>query len=128
MVFLLETAKNMSSPNRTNSILTWSDFTKVDMRVGTVLQAYPNAQARKPAYILHIDFGPLGERKTSAQITDHYQPEELVGRQVIAVVNFPPKQIANMISECLVLGAVGEGGGVILLNTDQAVPNGLRIS
>jgi tRNA-binding protein len=128
VVFLLETAKNMSSPNRTNSILTWSDFTKVDMRVGTVLQAYPNAQARKPAYILHIDFGPLGERKTSAQITDHYQPEELVGRQVIAVVNFPPKQIANMISECLVLGAVGEGGGVILLNTDQAVPNGLRIS
>jgi tRNA-binding protein len=128
VVFLLETAKNMSSPNRTNSILTWSDFTKVDMRVGTVLQAYPKAQARKPAYILHIDFGPLGERKTSAQITDHYQPEELVGRQVIAVVNFPPKQIANMISECLVLGAVGEGGGVILLNTDQAVPNGLRIS
>ena len=100
----------------------------MDMRVGTVLQAYPNAQARKPAYILHIDFGPLGERKTSAQITDHYQPEELLGRQVIAVVNFTPKQIANMISECLVLGAVGEAGGVVLLNTDLPVPNGLRIS
>lgn len=118
----------MSQPNASDSPLTWSDFTKVDMRVGTVLQAYANAHARKPAYILHIDFGPLGERKTSAQITDHYQPEELLGRQVIAVVNFPPKQIANMISECLVLGAVGEAGGVVLLNTDLPVPNGLRIS
>lgn len=108
--------------------LTWSDFSKVEMRVGTVLKAYPNEQARKPAYIMHIDFGPLGERKTSAQITDHYQPEDLVGRQVIAVVNFPPKQIANMISECLVLGAVGEDEGVILLNTDQPVPNGLKIN
>jgi len=118
----------MSQPNVPDTSVTWSDFTKVNMRVGTILQAYPNAQARKPAYILHIDFGPLGERKTSAQVTDHYQPEELVGRQVIAVVNFPPKQIANMISECLVLGAVGKDGGVVLLNTDQAVPNGLRIS
>lgn len=118
----------MSSSKSTEPALTWAEFTKVDMRVGTVLQAYPNEEARKPAYIMHIDFGPLGERKTSAQVTDHYKPEGLVGRQVIAVVNFPPKQIANMISECLVLGAVGEDGGVILLNTDQAVPNGLRIS
>lgn len=108
--------------------LSWADFTKVEMRVGTVLQAYPNEKARKPAYIMHIDFGPLGERKTSAQITDYYQPEDLVGRQVIAVVNFPPKQIANVISECLVLDAVGDEGGVVLLNTDQPVPNGLRIS
>lgn len=118
----------MPFSDHTDTTLTWEDFTKVEMRVGTVLQAYPNAEARKPAYIMHIDFGPLGQRKTSAQITGHYQPDELVGRQVIAVVNFPPKQIANMISECLVLGAVGEDGGVILLNTDQAVPNGLRIS
>ncbi|MEQ8706794.1 MAG: tRNA-binding protein [Phaeodactylibacter sp.] len=107
--------------------LTWADFTKVEMRVGTVLRAYLNEKAHKPAYVLHLDFGVLGERKTSAQVTDHYRPEDLVGRQVIAVVNFPPKQIANMVSECLVLGAVGEDGGVILLNTDQPVPNGLRI-
>jgi tRNA-binding protein len=127
-IFVANHSLTMSQPNASDNALSWSDFTKVDMRVGTVLKAYPNAQARKPAYILHIDFGPLGERKTSAQITDHYQPEELLGRQVIAVVNFPPKQIANMISECLVLGAVGEAGGVTLLNTDQAVPNGLRIS
>jgi tRNA-binding protein len=127
-IFVANHLLTMSQPNASDNALSWSDFTKVDMRVGTVLKAYPNAQARKPAYILHIDFGPLGERKTSAQITDHYQPEELLGRQVIAVVNFPPKQIANMISECLVLGAVGEAGGVTLLNTDQAVPNGLRIS
>ena len=108
--------------------LTWEDFMKVDIRVGTVLRAYPNAQARKPAYIMHIDFGPIGTLKTSAQITDHYQPEALIGRQVMAVINFPPKQIANMVSECLVLGAVGEKGDVILLNTDIPVPNGLRIS
>jgi len=108
--------------------LQWSEFAKVEMRVGTVRRAYPNEKARQPSYIMHIDFGPLGELKTSAQITDHYQTEELVGRQVIAVVNFPPKQIANMISECLVLGAVEEEGGVILLRPDQEVPNGLRIS
>jgi tRNA-binding protein len=117
----------MSQQTTPDPSLSWSDFTKVEMRVGTVLQAYPNEQARKPAYVMHIDFGSLGERKTSAQITDHYQPEDLVGRQVIAVVNFPPKQIASMTSECLVLGAVGEDGGVVLLNTDQPVPNGLRI-
>jgi tRNA-binding protein len=107
--------------------LQWPEFAKVDMRVGTVRQAYPNEQARKPSYVMHIDFGPLGERKSSAQITGHYQAEALVGRQVIAVVNFPPKQIANIISECLVLGAVEEEGGVILLRPDQKVPNGLRI-
>lgn len=127
-IFVENHPLTMPQPNASDNTLTWSDFTKVEMRVGTVLQAYPNAEARKPAYIMLIDFGPLGERKTSAQITDHYQPEELVGRQVIAVVNFPPKQIANMISECLVLGAVGEDGGVVLLNTDQPVPNGLKIS
>ena len=107
--------------------LQWSEFAKVEMRVGTVRRAYLNEKARQPSYIMHLDFGPLGERKTSAQITGHYQAGELVGRQVIAVVNFPPKQIANIISECLVLGAVEEEGGVILLRPDQKVPNGLRI-
>jgi len=115
-------------PSSGTSSLQWQDFMKVEMRVGTVLRAYLNEKARKPAYIMHVDFGPLGERKTSAQITDHYQAEELVGRQVVAVVNFPPKQIANMVSECLVLGAVDEDSGVILLQPDQKVPDGLRIS
>lgn len=100
---------------------------KVEMRVGTVLRASLNEQARKPAYIMHIDFGPLGELKTSAQITGHYEAAELIGRQVIAVVNFPPKQIANMRSECLVLGAVEADGGVVLLRPDQKIPNGLRV-
>jgi tRNA-binding protein len=115
-------------PSAKEPTLQWQDFMKVEMRVGTVLRAYLNEKARKPAYIMHVDFGPLGERKTSAQITDHYQAEALVGRQVVAVVNFPPKQIANMVSECLVLGAVDGDSGVILLQPDQEVQNGLRIS
>jgi len=76
---------------------------------------------------MHVDFGPLGERKTSAQITDHYEPEELIGRQVVAVVNFPPKQIANVMSECLVLGAIAENGEVSLLSVDKKVRDGLRV-
>ena len=106
--------------------LTWTEFERVEMRVGTVLEAEPNAKARKPALILHLDLGPLGILKSSAQITDHYQSEQLTGRQVVAVVNFPPKQIAGMISQCLVLGAMDESG-VVLLAVDQAVPNGTRI-
>lgn len=108
--------------------LNWEDFEKVDMRVGTVLEAAPNVKARKPAIILKIDFGPLGVRKTSAQITVEYEPESLVGRQVIAVVNFPPKQIANIMSECLVLGTLGESNHITLLRPDAPVPNGLRVS
>ena len=108
--------------------ITWNDFAKIDLRVGTVLQARPFPEARKPAYQLWVDFGAeLGTRKTSAQITDHYTPESLVGRQVIAVVNFPPKQIGPFMSECLVTGALVEGG-VVLLATDQVVPNGTRIA
>lgn len=108
--------------------ITWKDFSKIDLRVGTVLQARPFPEARKPAYQLWVDFGPeLGTRKSSAQITDHYTPESLVGRQVIAVVNFPPKQIGPFMSECLVTGALDEGG-VVLLATDQVVPNGTRIA
>lgn len=108
--------------------ITWNDFAKIDLRAGTVLQARPFPEARKPAYQLWVDFGPdLGTRKTSAQITDHYTPESLVGRQVIAVVNFPPKQIGPFMSECLVTGALDEGG-VVLLATDKVVPNGTRIA
>ena len=107
--------------------LTWKEFTRVEMRVGTVVDARPFPEARNPSYILHIDFGPLGQRKTSAQITDLYEPESLIGRQVIAVVNFPPKQIATTMSECLVLGTVGEQKVVTLLQPERPVPNGLRV-
>lgn len=106
--------------------LEWSEFERVDMRVGTILSAEVFKEARNPAYILHIDFGSLGIRKTSAQITVKYQPKDLVGRQVIAVVNFPAKQIANIQSECLVLGAI-DGLQVTLLAPDSKIPNGLRI-
>jgi tRNA-binding protein len=111
-----------------NNSLTWSEFLRVEMRVGTILEAEVFREAKKPAYKLLIDFGELGLRKSSAQIAQLYQPEELRGRQVIAVVNFPPKQIANLRSECLVLGAVGSKGEVILLQPDRAVPNGWKVS
>tara|TARA_R100000935_G_C2828889_1_gene163879 strand:+ start:409 stop:747 length:339 start_codon:yes stop_codon:yes gene_type:complete len=107
--------------------LTWSDFEKVEMRVGTVIAVNDFPEARNPAYQLVIDFGSeLGQRKTSAQITALYSKDELVGKQVVAVVNFPKKQIANFMSECLVLGAV-EGSQVTLLQTERPVKNGLRI-
>jgi tRNA-binding protein len=109
-------------------MLSWEDFEKVEMRVGTVLQAADFPKAKNPAYQLHIDFGALGIKKTSAQITKLYSKEELIGRQVIAVVNFPPKQIANFMSECLVLGVVGENKEVTLLQPERPVPNGLRIA
>ncbi len=109
-----------------NNEISWADFAKIDMRVGTILGAEVFKQARKPAYKLVIDFGPLGVRKSSAQITLRYQPDELIGKQVIAVVNFPPKQIATMKSECLVLGSV-DGDEVTLLTADLPVENGLRI-
>ena len=107
--------------------LSWNDFTKVDMRVGTVLEALDFPEARNPAYKLLIDFGDLGTRKSSAQITTLYSKEELLGKQVIAVVNFPKKQIGPFMSECLVLGAV-DGKDVTLLTPNKAVENGLRIS
>ncbi|MET6990118.1 tRNA-binding protein [Sediminicola arcticus] len=111
-----------------NETLTWPEFTKVDMRVGTILEVYDFPEARKPAYQLHIDFGKeLGVKKTSAQITKRYQKGDLLGRQIIAVVNFPKKQIANFMSECLILGAA-EGEDVILLKPDSGVPNGLKVS
>ena len=107
--------------------LTWSEFQRVEMRVGTVLTAEPFPEARNPSYRLTLDFGPeVGVRKTSAQITKRYRAAELVGRQLVAVVNFAPKQIATMMSECLILGAV-EGEGVTLLRPDAPVPSGVRI-
>lgn len=106
----------------------FDDFLKVDIRVGTVLRAEPFPEARKPAIKLWIDFGPeVGEKKTSAQITAHYTPETLVGRQVIAVVNFPPRQIGPFMSEVLVLGVSDAEGGIVLLVPDQPVAPGQRM-
>ena len=112
----------------TNETISWPDFEKVDMRVGTITDAQLFAKARKPAYQLTIDFGPLGIRRSSAQITTLYQPDYLIGKQIIAVVNFPPKQIANFMSECLVMGSVGEDGTITLLHPERPVENGLRIA
>ncbi|MDP3680641.1 MAG: tRNA-binding protein [Flavobacterium sp.] len=108
--------------------LTWSEFERVEMRVGTILEVNDFPEARKPAYQLTIDFGSeIGIRKTSAQITKRYQKEDLLNRQMVAVVNFPKKQIGKFMSECLVLGAVGDEGDVILLTPDFKIENGLRI-
>ncbi|PZX94249.1 tRNA-binding protein [Flavobacterium aquariorum] len=108
--------------------LTWSEFERVEMRVGTILEVNDFPEARKPAFQLTIDFGSvIGIRKTSAQITKRYTKEVLIGRQIVAVVNFPKKQIGKFMSECLVLGAVGEEGDVILLALDFKIENGLRI-
>ena len=106
----------------------WDDFQKVDIRVGTITEAKVFEKARKPAYQLKVDFGELGIKKSSAQITELYEPNELVGKQVLAVVNFPKKQIANFMSECLVMGVVGNEDGVVLIEPNKAVKNGSRIA
>ena len=107
--------------------ISWQDFEKVDMRVGVVTDAKEFPEARRPAYRLWIDFGSLGVKRSSAQITVHYRPAELIGRRVVAVVNFPPKQIGPFVSEVLVLGAYNDAGEVILLNPDQPVAPGSKI-
>lgn len=107
--------------------ITWADFAKVDMRIGTIEEAVPFEKAIKPAYKLKINFGEIGVKNSSAQLTKHYLPKDLIGKQVLAVVNFPPKQIANFMSECLVLGAV-EDDSVFLIEPDTAVKNGLPIA
>ena len=109
-------------------VISWSDFEKVEMRVGTIVEVHDFPKAKKPAYQLTIDFGNEGIKKSSAQITKFYKKEDLLGIQVVAVINFPKKQIANFMSECLVLGAVDEGGGVTLISPNLKATNGLRIA
>ncbi len=108
--------------------ISYDDFVKVDVRVGTVVEAEPFPEARRPAYRLKVDFGPeIGVKKASAQLTAHYRPPDLMGRQVAAVVNFPPKQIGKSLSEVLVLGFPDGDGEVVLVAPDRAVPNGGKL-
>lgn len=107
--------------------LSFAEFERVDIRVGTVVAVEEFPKARKPAYKLTIDFGPLGIKRSSAQITHHYTPEVLLNKQVLAVVNFPPKQIADFMSECLTLGVPDESGAVVLVQPGLSVPNGARL-
>ena len=109
-------------------IIDWQAFEKVELRVGRVVSAEPFAKARVPAYVLHVDFGEtIGTRKSSAQITARYRPEDLVGRLVVGVVNFPPKQIGPLMSECLITGFRDERGDVLLCIPDGAVPLGAKL-
>ncbi len=108
-------------------MISWADFEKLDIRVGTILKAHVLAHALKPAYTLRIDFGEVGIKNSSAQITALYQPADLIGKQVIAVINFPPKRIAGFISECLVLGVYAQPGEVVLLQPTIPVPNGKKV-
>jgi tRNA-binding protein len=108
--------------------ITFDDFLKVDIRVGTVVRVEPNAHAKKPAYRLDVDFGPeIGVRTSSAQLTELYRPDDLLGRQVAAVINFPPRQIARVMSEVLVLGFPDEAGNVVLIGPERPVANGGRL-
>lgn len=111
----------------TNELISWNDFEKVDICAGTITEASDFPNARKPAYQLTIDFGAKGIKRSSAQITHHYSKEELIGKQIVAVINFPVKQIANFFSECLVLGVYDEHKEVVLLRPDKAVQNGGKI-
>lgn len=107
--------------------ITFSDFEKVELRIGTILSAEDFPEAKKPAFKLTIDFGEFGIKKSSAQITVHYKKEDLIGKQVMAVLNFPKKQIANFFSECLTTGFPDENGAVVLISPDIKVPNGSKL-
>jgi tRNA-binding protein len=107
--------------------ISWSDFEKIEIRVGTILEVEDFPNARKPAYQLQIDFGEWGIKKSSAQIVKLYSKEELLGKQIIAVMNFPPKQIANFFSECLVMGIYNEDNDVVLLTPDKKINNGCKV-
>ena len=108
-------------------MISWSDFEKVDMRIGTIISIEDFPKARKPAYKLKIDFGEFGIKQSSAQVTDLYSKEDLLNKQIIAVVNFPPKQIANFLSECLVMGVYSEDNSVVLLQPERKTTNGMRV-
>ena len=108
-------------------MISWEDFEKIDIRTGSIIDVQDFPKARKPSYQLTIDFGPLGIKRSSAQITHHYSKEALLNKQILAVVNFPPKQIATFFSECLVLGVYDENNNVVLLQPDKAVGNGQKI-
>lgn len=109
-------------------MITWNDFEKIDMRAGTIIEVNDFPKARKPAYKLTIDFGEdLGLKRSSAQVTAHYSKEDLLNKKVIAVINFPPKQIADFVSECLVLGVYDENNDVILLQPERNVKNGMKV-
>ncbi|SOD19807.1 tRNA-binding protein [Pedobacter xixiisoli] len=107
--------------------ITWNDFEKVELRVGTIIEAFEYPEARKPAYKVKVDFGELGIKMSSAQITKHYTLEELIGRQIIGVVNFPKKQIGKFMSEFLVTGFADENGDIVLSTVERKVPNGSKL-
>lgn len=107
--------------------ITWNDFEKIELRVGTIIEVRDFPQARKPSYQLVIDFGEFGLKQSSAQLTIHYEKQALIGKQVLSVINFPKKQIANFFSECLTTGVSDETGGVVLLSPDKPVPNGSKL-
>lgn len=111
-----------------SELISWADFEKIDVRVGTIIEARDFPEANKPAYRLEIDFGPqIGVLKSSAQITVHYTKDMLIGRQIVAVVNFPEKQIAGMMSECLVTGFEDQNGDIVLTRVERVVPNGSKL-
>lgn len=107
--------------------ISWADFERIELRVGTIVEVKDFPEARKPAYQLLIDFGEMGFRKSSAQITKHYTKQDLIGRQIVAVVNFPPKQIGRFMSECLVTGFADENGDIVLTTVERKVSNGAKL-
>jgi tRNA-binding protein len=110
-----------------NGMISWSDFEKVELRSGTILEVHDFPKAKKPAFKLKIDFGEFGIKWSSAQITKHYTKETLIGKQIVAVINFPKKQIADFMSECLVTGFADENGDIVLTSLDKNVPNGSKL-